>query len=373
MKHEAAGKDGKKWEKFERLVAAIHRLEMKGAVIKWNDKINGRQFDVTVRFESGPYKYLTVIECKNYTLPVKAEKIDSLVTKAKDAGADKAVMFSACGFQSGAIEVAKRHCIPLFSLSQLDHIPDEMLAPEFMEYIQVYDVVIVQPDGVRYLFPEESMKLHYYINETIINNLIENISISKLIRFYENKLDGRGLDDVLDYGVKFEPFGVAIFPKTERKKPILVHSVCWRMVNRVGRPLKEPRGLDPAIFTTPYQIKDELSGNVRYIKDYEIQDDNVTSVVVERFYRLRNIGIYYCDEICNDIAQMIMLESYQHGRFIQVVFTARLEDICGYVEVTDVQELDRLRWRLEQFRTMEKANQKIAERRERGPKRKGSE
>ncbi len=49
-----------KWKKFERLVAAIHSAEQKGASVKWNDAINGRQFDVTIRFKEGFYDYLTV-------------------------------------------------------------------------------------------------------------------------------------------------------------------------------------------------------------------------------------------------------------------------------------------------------------------------
>src|SRR2546430_2236150 len=82
------------WKLLEKLVAAIHRAEMQGAKIKWNEKINGRQFDVTVRFMRGPYRYLTVIECKDWENPVKAETVEALVTKAKDVKADKAVIVS---------------------------------------------------------------------------------------------------------------------------------------------------------------------------------------------------------------------------------------------------------------------------------------
>jgi hypothetical protein len=55
----------KNWKLFEKIVAAIHHAESRGAKVVWNDKINGRQFDVTVRFLHGLYEYLTVIECKD--------------------------------------------------------------------------------------------------------------------------------------------------------------------------------------------------------------------------------------------------------------------------------------------------------------------
>ena len=84
----------KKWRKFERLVAAIHVARQNGATVIWNDKINGRQFDVTIRFDAGFYDYLTVIECKNYSTAVKAEKVEAFITKASRAKANKAIMAS---------------------------------------------------------------------------------------------------------------------------------------------------------------------------------------------------------------------------------------------------------------------------------------
>ena len=84
----------KKWRKFERLVAAIHAAQNKGATVKWNDKINGRQFDVTIRFRVGLYDYLEVIECKNYSTPIKVEKVEAFITKAAGVRANRAIMAS---------------------------------------------------------------------------------------------------------------------------------------------------------------------------------------------------------------------------------------------------------------------------------------
>ena len=232
-----------KWQRFEQLVAALHRVEMKGAVVKWNDIINGRQFDVTVRFENGPYKYLTVVECKDVATSVPVEQIESLVTKAKYVGADKAVVFSSHGFQSGAIEAAKLYGIPLFSLSQLDDVPDQFLAPDKVEYIQIYDVVLIKPDGSRFALTEEPMRLRYYINETILTYPTRDIILAELIRGYEKKLDGCAVDDVLHQQVRLVPPGRTTFPSMERDEPILVSFVQWKMVNRVGRRLKDRTGI----------------------------------------------------------------------------------------------------------------------------------
>jgi predicted helicase len=109
--------DPRKWKHFERLVAAIHRLADEGADVRWNDKISGRQFDVTIRFKRGLYQYLTVIECKDYSRAVPVGEVDAFVTKSVDAKADRGVMASSSGFQAGAQEVAKRHNITLIHVS----------------------------------------------------------------------------------------------------------------------------------------------------------------------------------------------------------------------------------------------------------------
>jgi len=47
------------------------------AQVKWNDSINGRQFDVTLRFRKGLYDYLTVIECKDYSSSVPVGEVEA--------------------------------------------------------------------------------------------------------------------------------------------------------------------------------------------------------------------------------------------------------------------------------------------------------
>jgi hypothetical protein len=145
----------KKWKMFERMVAAIHMAEQKGASVKWDEKIKGRQFDVTIRFKHGLYEYLTVVECKDYSKPVPAEKVDALVTKSRDAGADKAIMVSASGFQEGAIEVAKRHGVQLFTLKTLSSVSEDAITDAMTPVLLIYD----------FRFQEEGKNLELAIPE----------------------------------------------------------------------------------------------------------------------------------------------------------------------------------------------------------------
>ncbi|MDM7930031.1 hypothetical protein [Blastomonas fulva] len=45
-------------EYLERIVAGIHAVTTEAADVTWNETINGRQFDVVVRFVVGTLRYL---------------------------------------------------------------------------------------------------------------------------------------------------------------------------------------------------------------------------------------------------------------------------------------------------------------------------
>jgi hypothetical protein len=107
------------WKRFERLVTAIHKAESSGGVVKWNEVIDGRQFDATIRFEHAIYSYLTVIECKHGVKPVEVEDVDAFVTKSRSVGASKGVMVSSSGYQEGCYRVARENKVGLYTLTEL--------------------------------------------------------------------------------------------------------------------------------------------------------------------------------------------------------------------------------------------------------------
>lgn len=113
-----------KWKKFEKVVAGIHKLKGAGAQITFNDKIKGRrsgrdrQIDVSIRFRHGYYEYLTIVECKESKSKVALEKIEALLTKMEDVGAQQAVLVASSGFQQGVIEAARAYNIELRTLSE---------------------------------------------------------------------------------------------------------------------------------------------------------------------------------------------------------------------------------------------------------------
>jgi hypothetical protein len=108
-----------KWKRFERLAAALHAVQMKGATVKWDDHINGYQVDVSIRFSVGPYHYLHIMECRDHRRAVERDDVAAFVIKVEQTRADRGTFVSASGFQSGARELAALKDIDLFVQSEI--------------------------------------------------------------------------------------------------------------------------------------------------------------------------------------------------------------------------------------------------------------
>jgi len=87
--------------------------------------------------------------------------------------------------------------------------------------------------------------------------------------------------------------------------------------------------LFPTVVSTP--VKDE-------------RKPSDTILIPGHFYISPSLGFsYYCKDITDGLATMIMVESYQHGRLLQAVFTQKVEYQTYYLEITDEDEIKRLK------------------------------
>lgn len=80
------------------------------------EKIAGKsgeyEFDAVARFSVfGGADIVVLVECKRWKRPVDREVVLALVAKLRDVAAQKAMIFSTSGFQSGALEVAESNGI----------------------------------------------------------------------------------------------------------------------------------------------------------------------------------------------------------------------------------------------------------------------
>lgn len=66
------------------------------------------EFDGVAEFTAfGGARFIVLVECKRYNRPVERDHVMTLWAKLQDVNAQKAMIFSTCGFQSGALEYAR--------------------------------------------------------------------------------------------------------------------------------------------------------------------------------------------------------------------------------------------------------------------------
>ncbi len=98
------------WQAYQDAVAAVFRdLGCKAEVDKTVPSARGPQkIDVYVTFQKFGHECSWVIECKLWCSPVPKDVIHTLYTKVQNIGADRGLIFSESGFQSG-VHAAAQH------------------------------------------------------------------------------------------------------------------------------------------------------------------------------------------------------------------------------------------------------------------------
>ena len=336
-------KFSKNWKEFERIVAAIHIAETKGAKVVWNETIKDRQFDVTIRFKQGLYSYLTLIECKKYKNPISVDKVDSFVTKSRDANASKAIIISSSGFQSGCIEVAGRHNIELFTLKERVQIPDELIGAKNLA-LSIYDICLIFNSGKKskYTLPEENGRLDYLVKQSL---LITNGKTNSLFSLINEELSSVSLDDNFPITKKIDlEKSLITVPNLYKNKKISA----IKFSGKLGE-INQYKGLpfdshQIEKIHTVYELFDVVKNEKASIEALNLRLGFDTIIEAGKFYTNPQIGAnYFCEKVDNNIASLFLVESYCYGNLIQAKFTQNIKSQKQYIEILDTNEVERLR------------------------------
>lgn len=337
------------WKKFERLVAAIHHAETQGAVVTWNDRINDRQFDVTLRFRVGLHDYLTVIECKEYKGKVPVEKVDAFVTKTRDVNASKAIFVSSNGYQSGCFEVAARHGVRLLTLDEKIDVNIDEIAAEIVPALNIFNVKFILQDGKEFLLEDEGGRLAYLMNNIDLyisgrkitpNGFLNSwrINISDLqpeIEYEQILAFPKGTVAAVPYEGKLEPEKIKFSYKLTKGFISKAPTLDTHLLEGIG---------------TSYELTDENGNLIRKIASGKINLGFDTKLEPGKFYFTPSIhNYYYCEKIENNLVHYILIESYQFGMLIQARLVQETKYSGYYVEVMDKKRLLRLKKMLSYF------------------------
>lgn len=353
-------KETPKWKKFERLVAAIHTAEQKGANVKWNDVIDGRQFDVTIRFKEGFYKYLTVIECKDYTNPVPVKEVEAFVTKSRRVKADKSIMLSASGFQSGAKEVAKYEKMSLFSLMSLPQTSVEDLFEQispFVCLIYFFRFRLSEPNTF-VAIPEETGILRSMMRETKIIGKAIDTCPEEIVHQYKGQAKELATETPQTLEIQF-PYDTEV----KHMNGLLSHKVKSFLFDYCLIPISNLKstqglGIDPYLSGDVYKFTDEISNSSQIIDKSKYKLGFDTKIKAGDFYKNPNLDFsYYCEFVGKTQVKMWLIESYQNNGLFQGIGTLPLSNTTQFVEITEKTEIDRLRKMYEELKEKHKGNE----------------
>jgi hypothetical protein len=341
----------KKWKTFERLVTAIHVAEQRGAAVRWDEKIGGRQFDVTIRFKSGFYEYLTVVECKEYKKAVAAEKVEALVTKARDVRADKAIMVSSSGYQKGALTVARRHGVKLFTLKNLAAIKDSDLTGGAGVALNLYAFTFhaAKEKGV-YIIPEEPGVLRSLMRDIRVEGPGVSTCPEELMLKFGARVQHLATHEPQTFDVRFPPGTVFVHPNTLAREEVSAFSFEFCIVPAEGL---EEKGLGADLYLTAsvYEFEDSLTKERTVVDASRLRHGFDTVLQPGKFYTNPNLGwSYYCERVSEVDYQMCLVESYAFGKLIQCQYIQGIEYAGQFVEVTDEAEVMRLRSMYEKYK-----------------------
>jgi hypothetical protein len=111
------------WEQHQEEIAVY--LARLGFETKTNETLRGargtHKIDVTARYTKAGLSQLWIIECKfwkrNHAIP--KEKVETLLSIVSDVGADRGLLVTECGFQSGAVAAARQTNVTLVTFDEL--------------------------------------------------------------------------------------------------------------------------------------------------------------------------------------------------------------------------------------------------------------
>jgi len=126
------------WRTYQKLVAGLHADEETRVETEYDYPIPGsgtKEVDVVVWDRSDHYEYTDLIECKFHDNPLSQSVVDSVNGYFQRSDADKAVIVSKSGFQSGAIERAEGTGVELLTVRRL--IPGTDIPADALRYANV--------------------------------------------------------------------------------------------------------------------------------------------------------------------------------------------------------------------------------------------
>jgi restriction system protein len=225
------------WREYQEKAAAFFRSL--GLDASTDIKIKGvrtrHDVDVLVKSQHIGFEIVWVVECKYWKTPVSKLHVLGLRQIVSDVGADRGILLSESGFQSGAIEAANLTNVQVTSLEELNSTASKEIYS--MRLRELYDKTEACND--RYWAIPKKQRIEHGLRPHVFEFSYSGVQIIDLCR----DLLSRALRDL--YPFRSESFVAAVMPGLPEyfKTPKEVISVVESKILELERKLSAYEGI----------------------------------------------------------------------------------------------------------------------------------
>lgn len=348
---------------YEILTAALSREQIPSAQVDWNVKLNGRQFDVLAKIPAGPHTLVIAYEVKKHGRRVEVKDIEAFITKAKDVLASKLVFVSSNGFQSGCLDVGRRHGLDMFELSL--NPPDETVLPDGAYVLngqivgppifqilpkeagnEFEAVTLIYEDGSRVSVPDETTQMHYCLERALVGgrSLLEIIDPEGVETL---QLDEHKRLEVIVNGDLVPPDPYFLKPGFVRALEVDVRGVEYPLI--VGDVPFETTLISPDV-----RYRNVITEEIIEAKLTDLPFGPLLFEAGKFYFSYNPLRYIYCQDVQDGTATIYVIESFQRGVLARGVFEYDADCSRFYIELpkSDRKLRQRMDGRLADLREM---------------------
>lgn len=343
-----------KWQKFGKVAAAIRRAERGGASVKWNTRLAGNRFDAAIHSRHGDREYLIVVDCVDHGAPVKAATVRSFAGKAEAAGAHMGIMASASEYLEEAIDLTGDHGVFLLDWKTISRYSEEELADSFKPARLASDFRFrLDGSGEELAIPEDPPVLRFLMREIRVEGPGVVTTPERLAHESYGEVWRGATGKPRRHEIRLPPGTVMVHPNTKTRTPVRAFSFAYRLIPKAE--VIDPEAYRADSYGVEASLVEELAKRNPSADPSRIETGFDTVLRPGGYYYSPSLKFsYYCEEVKNGEAMMVMVESHQNGELLQGRATLPNASPNQFVEITERGEVDRLAGLYDTFRVSEK-------------------
>jgi hypothetical protein len=338
-----------KWKAFKKLGEAIRVAEQRGAVVRWDEQIDGQHFDATLRIKLSSQEFLIVVDYLVAEAPATIEEVNAFAVKSKAVGARLPIMASSSGYTQKATDFATNNDIRVLTLETIQDLAGELLADIFNLVLWSHTFRFIRADGAGEIaLPEEPELLSFFMREMKVEGPGVDAVPEQLIKEHYDKKTSTANSSPQLFTMSL-PAGTTIkHPNTGDKIEVKAFTFVYQIISAADLNTKEGLGKDPYFLGSV--LEDELAKRNPLADPTKIETGFDTKLEPGKYYYNPRFRFsYYCESVKRGMLTMVLVESYQGGGLLQARAELSTDLSSQFVEIIDQSEIDRLSKMYERF------------------------